>query len=92
MLPGVLQPRGQMIEGVPPGDVIDQQRSRRSAVVGARDGAEGLLPGRVPDLQFDLFAIDGDHARPKLHSDCQVMDRLEAFIGKLQQQTRLSNA
>jgi hypothetical protein len=28
-----------------PGDVVHQQRARRAAVVRARDGAEGLLPG-----------------------------------------------
>ncbi len=32
------------------GDVVDQDRARRAAVVGARDGAEALCAGCVPEL------------------------------------------
>ena len=43
VLPGVLQPGGQVVEGVPPGDVVHQQGPGSSAVVGPGDGAEGFL-------------------------------------------------
>ena len=43
MLPGVLEPRGQVVEGVPPRDVVDEEGTGRATVVGARDGAERLL-------------------------------------------------
>ena len=46
----------------------------------------------VPDLQLDLLAINGDHACAKLHADCQVVDRLEALVCKLQQQAGLADA
>lgn len=40
---------------------------------------------RIPDLQLDLLAVNVDHAGPKLHTNCQVMDGLEPFVSKLQQ-------
>ena len=45
MLPGVLEPRGQVVEGVPPRDVVDQEGAGRAPVVGASDGPERLLTG-----------------------------------------------
>ena len=43
MLPGVLEPRGQVVEGVPPRDVVDEEGAGRATVVGPCDGAESLL-------------------------------------------------
>ncbi len=37
VLPGVLQPGGQMVEGVPPRDIVDQQSASRATVVGTGD-------------------------------------------------------
>jgi len=53
---------------------------------------EGLLASCVPDLQLDLFAVDGDHACSKLHPDGQVVHRLESFVGELEQQAGLAHA
>ena len=64
----VLQPGGEVLEGVAPSYVVHEQRARGAAVVGARDGAEALLPRRVPDLQLDLLLVDRDHPRAELHS------------------------
>ena len=44
VLPRILQPGGQVLKGLPPGDVVDQQGASRAAIVAAGDGAEGLLP------------------------------------------------
>lgn len=43
MLTGVLQPRGQVVEGVAAGDVVDEQGARRAAVVRTGDRAECFL-------------------------------------------------
>lgn len=40
----------------------------------------------VPNLQFDLLAIDGDHTSAKLDADRQIMNWLETFVGELQEQ------
>ena len=45
MLPGVLEPRGQVVEGVAPRDVVDEEGAGSAAVVGAGDRAERLLAG-----------------------------------------------
>ena len=37
-------------------------------------------------LQFDLLVVDGDHPRPELYPDRQIMHRLEALVGELQKQ------
>ena len=43
VLPGVLQPGGEVVEGVPPGDIVHQQGPGSSAVVRPGDGSEGFL-------------------------------------------------
>jgi hypothetical protein len=42
---------------------------------------------RVPNLKLNLFVVNGDHARPKLHANGKVMHRLEALVGELQEET-----
>ena len=37
-------------------DVVDEDCAGRAAVVGARDAAEALCAGCVPELQFDALA------------------------------------
>mmetsp|Transcript_23456 Transcript_23456/g.69088 ORF Transcript_23456/g.69088 Transcript_23456/m.69088 type:complete len:208 (-) Transcript_23456:116-739(-) len=86
VLARVLEPRGEVVEGLPARDVVDEEGARGAAVVGPRDGPEGLLARCVPDLQLDLLVVDGDHARPKLHADGQVVHGLEALVGELQQE------
>lgn len=46
----------QGIEGVAPGDVVDDDDALRAAVVRAAEAAEALLPGRVPDGELDAVA------------------------------------
>lgn len=40
------------------GDIVYNNDGMRTFVVGAGDGPEPLLPGGVPDLQFDYIAAD----------------------------------
>jgi len=70
-----------------PGDVIDEECPGSTPVVGSGDGPERLLSCGVPDLQLDLLAVDGDHPRPKLNSNGEVVHRLEPLVSELQQQT-----
>ena len=48
VLSGVLQPGGQMIERVPSRDIVDQQCTGRTSVVGACNRSERLLAGGIP--------------------------------------------
>ncbi len=43
-------------------------------------------PHRVPNLQFYLLPVDVDHARSELHTDGEVMHRLETFVRELEEQ------
>lgn len=92
MLTGFLQPSRQMLKGVSPSNVVDQEGSRRAAVVTTGDTSEGFLSRGIPDLQLDELVVQVDHAGTKFDPDCQVMDGLESLVGELQQQTRLADA
>eukprot|EP00962_Isochrysis_galbana_P052211 scaffold23606_cov108-Isochrysis_galbana.AAC.5 len=62
-----------MVECLPARDVVHQQRARRASIIRSRDRAEGFLSGRVPNLQLDLFPIQGDHPRPEFNADGKIM-------------------
>ena len=49
MLPGVFQPRGQVVERVAAGDVVNEKRAGGAAVVRPRDRSERFLPGLEED-------------------------------------------
>lgn len=57
VLLGLLEPPSEVLEGITTGDVVHQERARRTAVITPRDGSEGFLSGRIPDLQFDLRLV-----------------------------------
>ncbi len=45
----------------------------------------------VPDLKFDLFGIDGDHARAELDANSDIVDRQEPLVCELEQKTGLAH-
>ena len=47
----LLEPSGQVREGVPPSDVVHEQGTSRAAVIRAGDALERFLSGRVPDVK-----------------------------------------
>lgn len=57
---GVGQEGGEGVEGGAGGEVVDEDGAGGAAVVGARDAAEALGAGRVPQLELDAFAADAD--------------------------------
>lgn len=82
-----------MLKGVTSGNVVDEQRSCRPSIVGPGDAPEGLLSGRVPNLQLDLRRlVDTDHAGTELHANRQIVHGLEAFVRKLKQQARFTDS
>ena len=46
------------------GDVIHHDDAISTAVVGVSDGAEPLLPCRVPNLQLHCFILDFNGSEP----------------------------
>ena len=57
--------------------VIRYDDAVRAPVVGRSDGPEAVLPSCVPDLQFDLFAVDLTIAKLEIDTD-----RRHETIGK----------
>ena len=53
----LLQPSRQMREGISPRNVIDEQGSCSSTIVGSGNGSERFLPSSVPNLQSFLFVF-----------------------------------
>jgi hypothetical protein len=48
-----------LLEAAPAGDVVDEDCAGGAAVVGARDAAEALCAGSVPELQLYALAVRG---------------------------------
>ena len=44
-----------MFEGIATGNVVNEERTRRTAIVRAGDGTEGFLAGCVPDLKLNVY-------------------------------------
>jgi hypothetical protein len=47
-------------EGLVAGEIVDHDDAMCSLIVCAGDGSETFLTGRVPDLQLDFVAVDGE--------------------------------
>ena len=80
-----LQPSRQVSECVAPRNIVHQQGTCSTAVVRPCDRFEGLLAGRIPDLQLDVLPVDLDRACSELHSDCEVVLLAEPLVRKLKQ-------
>lgn len=92
LLLGLLKPVVDMLERVIVGCVVEEERTDRISIVGARDGAESLLAGRVPNLQLDAHArLDLDDARVKVHAHCRVRVVGELAVAEVAQQRRLAH-
>mmetsp|Transcript_15310 Transcript_15310/g.23313 ORF Transcript_15310/g.23313 Transcript_15310/m.23313 type:complete len:239 (-) Transcript_15310:92-808(-) len=91
VLPSFFQPPRKMLECVSSCNIVDKQCTSSSAIIRTSNGTEGFLSSGIPNLQLDLLVSERNHAGPKFHSNCQVMDRLESLVGKLKEQARLSH-
>ena len=76
---------------VVPGNIVDEQGSDGTAVVGAGDGPEIFLASSIPDLQFDGFLAHLNDLRAKFNSNSSVMVIFELVVEKLQYDGGLPN-
>ena len=81
-----LQPSGQVVEGLFAGDVVHQQSTGGSSVVGPRYAFKGFLASGVPDLQLDVLLVNFDCPTAELYADGQVVLLSEPLVGKLKEQ------
>lgn len=87
----VADPVFDLLEGITVGYVINDDRARGISVVTAGDRAEDFLASGIPDLNLNVLAVDLNHFDRKGHANGDVMDRLEAFLVKAKEKTRLSD-
>lgn len=88
----LLQPVFDVIERLLLGDIIDQQSSDGTPVVGPGDRPEILLPSGVPDLQLNVFIFDLDGLRPELNPDGHIVREPSFILYELEDDTRLSDS
>ncbi len=73
------------------GDVVGDDRSVRSVVVGRREGFISLLSSRVPDLYFDLALADLDGLGEEVHSDGRLALDAELVADEPSEQVGLAD-
>ena len=80
-----------MFEGVPTGDVIDEECPGSTAVVGAGDGLKRFLASSVPNLQLDVLVVDLNRAGSEFDANRQIVLLTEALVCKLEEQAGLAD-
>lgn len=80
------------VEGAFIRDVVDEQDAHGTPVVGGSDGAEALLPCRIPDLQLHPLAVQLDGPDLEVDADGRDERRRERVLAEAQQAARLAYA
>lgn len=87
----LLQPLFHVVERFLVGAVVHHDDAVRAPVVRRRYRTEALLAGRVPNLQFDCFAIQVNGPNFKIYTDCADIAFRVCIVSKSQQKARLSH-
>lgn len=66
-------------------DIINKQDTHGASVVSGGDGAETLLAGGIPDLEFNALAVEFDGADFEVDSDGGDEGRGEGVLAETQQ-------
>ncbi len=69
MVSELLEPPRNVLVGLVLGNIVNQERSNGSTVVGTRNGTVALLSSSIPDLSLDRLGIDLDASGRKLDTD-----------------------
>lgn len=91
MVTELLQPPVDIVIGLVLADVVNEQRTDRTAVVGRCNGTVPLLTGSIPDLSLDGLGVDLDGAGRKLDTDRRLRVKVELISSETTQQVRLSD-
>lgn len=62
MIAQLLQPPGHIVVSLMFANIVNEQGSDGTTIVGGGDGSVTLLTGGIPDLSFDCFGVDLDRA------------------------------
>ena len=72
-------------------DVVDQQGTYCTPIVGASDGSEIFLSCGIPDLEFNIFVFDGDGFGPELDPDGDIVSGSGFVFDELEDDAGLAN-
>ena len=80
-----------MEEGVSASDIIDQQRTNCSLVVGSGDCLERFLSCCIPYLDFDGFVFDLNGFASEFNAYGELVLVAKFVIGELEEKTGFAN-
>lgn len=69
MIPKLFQPPSNIIVCLVFADIVDEQCTNSTPVVGGRNGTISLLACSIPDLSLDGFGVDLDRSRREFDTD-----------------------
>jgi hypothetical protein len=92
VVPELLQPSRDVLVGLVLADIVDEEGTDGTTVVGRGDGAISLLTGCVPDLCLDGLGVDLDRSCGKLDADRRLGVQVELISGESTEQVGLSDA
>lgn len=92
MVPKFLQPPVDVIVGLVLADIVHEESTHGTAVIGRRDGTVAFLTRSIPNLSLDRLGIDLDGTSRKLNTDRGLGVQVELVASEPAQQIGLANA
>ena len=81
-----------MQECIPASDVVNEEGTNSTSIVGTSDGSEIFLPCCIPYLKFDIFILYGYGFGTKLNADGDIMGGSGFVFDELKDDAGLANA
>ena len=91
VIPQLLQPPRHILVCLVLADIVDEQSSHCSSVVGRCDGSISLLSGSIPDLRLDRLRIYLDRSGCELYTDGRLRVEVELIAGETTQEIGFTN-
>lgn len=91
MVAQLLQPPGHVVVGLVLADIVDEQSTDGTAIVGRGDGPVALLTRGIPNLRLDGLGVDLDGASRELDTDGRLGVQVELVAGESAQQVGLAD-
>jgi hypothetical protein len=92
MISEFFQPAGHVVVGLMLADIVDEERTDCSTVIGRGDGAVSFLTSSVPDLRLDRLCVHLNRPGGKFHPDRRLGIEIELVTGKSAQQVGFSDS
>jgi hypothetical protein len=87
-----VKPFRDVLKTLPIPDVINNGNAVGASVVGGRKRAKALLPCGIPDLEFDIFAVNCTCVNFEVNTDGREMNIGEIGFDDSRQERALANA